>query len=111
MQRREVPERMNTGAVSHCRKKLQDEQRRETFASRVWSRCHEVKRDLACGTESDESAGRAKAEPRESVQVSHRWLSKDGTPEAVAVLSLAEENSVISSRDSFTWRRETRWGT
>ena len=28
---------------SHCRKKLQDEQRRETFASRVWSRCHEVK--------------------------------------------------------------------
>lgn len=30
---------------------------------------------------------------------------------AAAVLSLAEENSVISNRDRFTWRRETRWGT
>ena len=95
---------------SHCRKEPQDEQRRETLASRVWSRHHEVKRNLDCGTDSDESARRIKAEPRELVNVSHRCLSKDGTSKEAAVLSQAWENSVISNRNSFIWRRETRWG-
>ena len=38
----------------------------------------------------------SKSKPRECVKVSHRWLSKDGSSQAVAVLSPAEENGVIS---------------
>lgn len=63
---------------SHCRQKPQDEQRKTTLASRVWSRYHEVKRDLHCGTDSDESVGRIKAEQREFVNFSHGWLSREG---------------------------------
>ena len=49
---------------SHCRKKPQDEQKKTTLASRVRSRYHEVKRDLHCGTDSDENVGRITAQQR-----------------------------------------------